>query len=99
MDFYNFPVDVWSPYYSDFKGLLETGTYLYLRMTVQSQHQRLGESKPVKVVSSGGGPVRGQPWLHEPPPQLAELMREPGLWTTNGSRLRSARRMLRPGFL
>lgn len=74
MDFYNFPVDVWSPYYSDFKGLLETGTYLYLRMTVQPQHQRLGESKPVKAVSSGVVPVRGQPRLPEPPLQLAELM-------------------------
>ena len=74
MSFYSLPVDVWSPYYSGFKGLLETGTCLYLRMTVQSQHQRLGELKTVGVVSNGDMPIRGQPWLHEPPPQLAELM-------------------------
>lgn len=74
MDFYSLPVDIWSPYYSGLKRLLETGTYRYLRMTVQFQHQRLGESKTVRVVSSGEMPVRGQPWLHEPPRQLVALM-------------------------
>lgn len=70
MDFYNLPVDIWNSYYSSFKGLLETGAYLHLRVTVQSQHQRLGESKPVGVVSNGDVPVRGQPWICE----LAGLM-------------------------
>lgn len=65
MDFYNVPVDVWSPYHSGFKGLLETGTYLCLRVTVQPQHRRLGGAKPVRVVSNGDVPVRGQPWICE----------------------------------
>jgi len=73
MDVYSLPVDVWNPYCSSFKLLLEMTTYLYLRMMVQSQHQRLGESKTVRVVSKGDVPV-GQPWLHEPPPQLAGLV-------------------------
>lgn len=99
MDFYSLPVDVWSTYYSGFKGLLETGTYLYLRMTVQSQRHRPGEAKIVRVVSNGDMPVRGWPWLHEPPPQLLELMSEIGLWTTSRSHICSAQLMPRPGFL
>lgn len=74
MDFYSLPVDIWGPYYSVFKGLLETGTHLCLRMTMQPQHQRLRDSKSVRVVCSGDMPISGQPLLHEPSLHPVELM-------------------------
>lgn len=65
----------------------------------QCRHQRLGESNPMRVVSSGDVLVSCQPWPRDTPLQLGELMWGPGLWTTQGSHICSAQLMPRPCFL